>query len=528
MSEQIAFVRNLFGPASLAFAVLLFAGCQHLPVKAVSAGDAQAKHNLLVVMDGLRPDYVRPDLMPNLSAFADQGVLFENHHAVFPTATRVNAASIVTGAYPQRHGLVDNTVYFPEVSVEGLSTSSYGNLLKIQEATGGHLLLAPTLGEILEENGLRMLATSSGSSGSAYLVNHTAAGIGLIHSTTVLPHSLQDDVLQALGEPPEDTIPNYQRNARAVDAYIEYGLCRQTVSLAIIWISDPDHTAHEYGIGHPETLKAIRHADEQFGRILEAQRQAGLAGRCNILVASDHGFATSTFGGNVDALVADYLSAHGLGSNDVFRIGTGFYVKDRNPDLVADLVRLFQETEWLGTIFTRPAPDGSGYEGFVPGTLSMAAVGLDNERGPDVYASYCWTNDENEFGWPGTTGLPGVAGHYGVSPWELHATLIAGGPDFKRATQSPFPTGSVDLAPTLLHLCGIQPPNTMQGRILREALTGTPLPARDAAQHVANTVQADVGEVTYRSTLHRTYVENAVYFDYAEVERSPQEVSGEN
>ena len=56
---------------------------------------------LIVVFDGLQPSQVTPELMPNLSALAAEGVTFGNHHPVFPTVTRTNAASMVTGRSPE-------------------------------------------------------------------------------------------------------------------------------------------------------------------------------------------------------------------------------------------------------------------------------------------------------------------------------------------------------------------------------------------------------------------------------------------
>ncbi|MBC7818845.1 MAG: alkaline phosphatase family protein, partial [Planctomycetaceae bacterium] len=50
-----------------------------------------AHRHLLLVLDGLRPDYVTKDVMPNLYALAQRGVTFTNHHSVYPTVTRVNA-----------------------------------------------------------------------------------------------------------------------------------------------------------------------------------------------------------------------------------------------------------------------------------------------------------------------------------------------------------------------------------------------------------------------------------------------------
>ena len=59
-------------------------------------GEPPRRH-LLIVLDGLRPDYVTPELMPNLHALGQRGVVMTRHHAVYPTVTRVNASSISTG-----------------------------------------------------------------------------------------------------------------------------------------------------------------------------------------------------------------------------------------------------------------------------------------------------------------------------------------------------------------------------------------------------------------------------------------------
>src|SRR5579864_2989096 len=76
---------------------------------------APARRLLLIVVDGLRPDYVTADVMPNLTALGKRGVVFNHHHSVYPTVTRVNASSISTGAYPDTHGLMGNTVFLDRV-----------------------------------------------------------------------------------------------------------------------------------------------------------------------------------------------------------------------------------------------------------------------------------------------------------------------------------------------------------------------------------------------------------------------------
>ena len=51
---------------------------------------------IIIVFDGLQPSQINPDLTPNLYAFKNEGVFFKNHHPIFPSVTRANAASLVT------------------------------------------------------------------------------------------------------------------------------------------------------------------------------------------------------------------------------------------------------------------------------------------------------------------------------------------------------------------------------------------------------------------------------------------------
>src|SRR3978361_1846198 len=85
------------------------------PAMAQTTSDTAGIRTLIVFFDGLRPDYITPVNMPNVYAFSKRGCYGKQHHSVFPTVTRVNASSYSTGSYPATHGLMGNTVYFPEV-----------------------------------------------------------------------------------------------------------------------------------------------------------------------------------------------------------------------------------------------------------------------------------------------------------------------------------------------------------------------------------------------------------------------------
>src|SRR5262249_30475540 len=80
--------------------------------------DASRKRRvILFVWDGLRADDLRSEITPNYFALARTGVVFADHHAVYPTFTMMNSASIATGTYPGEHGFYGNVVYAPRPSV---------------------------------------------------------------------------------------------------------------------------------------------------------------------------------------------------------------------------------------------------------------------------------------------------------------------------------------------------------------------------------------------------------------------------
>jgi len=132
------------------------------PVNPVSsqaaAQPANRSTHLVIVVDGLRPDYITPDLMPRLVRLGQRGIVLSAHHSVYPTVTRVNASSMATGAYPETHGLLGNTVYVPGANpLRGLDTGSRENLESIARAEG-RLLTSPSLGELLQQAGRKLQA----------------------------------------------------------------------------------------------------------------------------------------------------------------------------------------------------------------------------------------------------------------------------------------------------------------------------------------------------------------------------------
>ncbi|MQG31928.1 MAG: alkaline phosphatase family protein, partial [SAR202 cluster bacterium] len=167
---------------------------------------------LVFVFDGLQPSQVNPRLMPNLSAFADGGVTFANHHAVYPTVTRVNCSSMVTGMNPGGHGLAGNRLLIRDFDPDNVMGAMEPELARIAKA-GLPVLLAPTLAEILAKHGKEYVAIGVGTSGNAYLHNPSAedSGGATIHPTFALPIDLHESLIDRFGPWPDEAKPNTSR-----------------------------------------------------------------------------------------------------------------------------------------------------------------------------------------------------------------------------------------------------------------------------------------------------------------------------
>src|SRR5262249_23772849 len=160
----------------------------------------------------------------------------------------------------------------------------------------------PTLGEQLQASGKRMLVASAGSTGSSFLNNHKVAGGAILHAEYALPESLHAEMVKTLGPPPAEALPANALDRYIVDAVLKVGLPKIDPSVTVLWLTDPDTTAHPRGIGSPVTTEALKHLDGEIKRIQDGLAAAELLEAYDIWVTSDHGFATHTGAANLNAL----------------------------------------------------------------------------------------------------------------------------------------------------------------------------------------------------------------------------------
>lgn len=477
---------------------------------------------LIVFFDGLRPDYITPELMPNVYAFSKQGSYGKQHHSVFPTVTRVNSSSYSTGSYPGINGIMGNTVYFPQVDpVKGLNTGEANELNRITEATHGNLLTAISLGEALEKAGQRMMVFSSGSSGQALLQNHKVGRGAIVNTSMILPAEFKETLVKVLGPIPAHGKPNSAQHKWVTDALIQFGLAPDGPLVNAIWFSDPDGAAHSDGIGSLNANASIRSVDEQFGRIIKALEEKGLSKKVNIIISTDHGFVTKK--GKLG--IADFLIQKGLKqskeSDDIVAAEGALYIKHKDTAIIRKVVEALQQENWVGAIFTKGVKKGD-QKGWVPGTLSFESIHWNHpERAADILVDENWNDDKNESGYAGASFARGVAGHGGFSPYEVHIALLAKGPSFKESFESNLPTSNVDIAPTVLFLHKIPAPSTMKGRAFKELLKQTKESVPSVKQERVETSTL-VGGIKYKLILDISVVGKSKYINYAKTERIAQ------
>ena len=434
---------------------------------------------LIVVFDALRPEFVRPDLMPHLHEFAGNGVRYQNSRSTFPTETRVNQTAVLTGCYPRKHGIVGNR--FPEPGIAADRVVDTGVDAEIAEAfkkAPSGLIQMPTMGERLHAAERTFAALSAGTPGGGRLINHRAAEHGTFRLAMRCPEATQpagvvEEIVARIGPMPEYQLPAIDWITWAVSAYLEFIVPTIDPDVMLLWLCEPDESFHFLGIGHKGSLAAMNTADAQFGRILADRSTAVEDGDLQIIAMSDHGQISLT-GERLD--LPERLRAAGFNAGSrpgpdvdftvVAGNAGGIWMNQPDDARLASLVDWLTHQNWCGPLFTR-----SG----IAGTLTNDEICADHRRAPDIAINMNYGNDVNQWGHAGTArhDAPYPVGggcHGGLSSYELNNVLTMSGSRFRQSVSVAAPAANTDILPTVFSLLGLPPVTCVDGRILAEAL----------------------------------------------------------
>lgn len=447
---------------------------------------------LIVGTDGLRPDLFDPELMPTYAAMIAGGTRIAEHHAVYPTHTRVNMSALTSGCAPGKHGVVANVMRVPGATPDGIiDTSSYQHLQALDKAETGPAIKVPCLGEILDAHDARVAvaATASAGAGILWCRYHPYR---MVNTNTTYDRADLYSLRDKLGEiPPEGLDHRLERQHYAARAVTDIFLDDPESRLIVLWMNEPDTSLHYHGLGSPETHEAMRACDAALAHVLDGMDRRGIRDQFDIFLLSDHGHSTvkhhRSLAEYIDRAGKDFNSNVALTTASDFVYAAGSNGAQPSATDLEPLVRWMQEQPWAGAVFGGTAEIAS-----LPGVLPLSAAwnGHLNDRAPLLAVSPAWTDELNDRGVPGTVAaltehVALRSTHGSVSPYDLHALAIASGPSFREGVVSNTPTGAIDVAPTVLTLLGLTPPGHMDGRVIWEAMR---TPQGDVPEATTNTL----------------------------------------
>ena len=214
---------------------------------------------VLISFDGWRWDYIDRGESPNLKALAARGVRSQGLIPSFPSITFPNHYTIVTGLYPEHHGIVANDMAEP------------GFPLRFS-------MSAPTArdGRWWGGEPIWVTAIRQGRRAGATFWPGSEAAIDGIRPTYWTAF--------------DDEMPNVDRVNHVLD---QLALPEsERPSFLTVYFSETDHVGHDYGPETPEMLEAIRHEDAALGLLETGLRQLNLFDRTTIVTVSDHGMTS--------------------------------------------------------------------------------------------------------------------------------------------------------------------------------------------------------------------------------------------
>ncbi len=571
-----------------------------LRCRAGAATPSKSRIVLLMVWDGLRPDLVNEQDTPNLYALENRGVRFEHHHAIFPTVTMVNAAALATGGEAGTSGILGDMMYFAPAleadkiqSVPGLAqatdepidieNSHYLAALDGSGAFNGRLLSLDAIGTQVQRAG--GYAAAIGKRGPTFLFDGQAVegggGSAANYFFVADDMAAPSDAAAALATAPPmnrgDLSSVGARDAWFAQLVTERALpaakraaAEGRPALVVFWQHNPDLIQHVAGLGTAPAIDALHQSDANLGRIESALSALGIADATDLIVVSDHGFATI----RLEISLGDLLVAAGIKksaqSTDVVVASNGGYdlLYLSRQSLASEearrlaLVRITDfaaAQEWCGPIFSKAPSTGvkragmPDYLGWIPGTFAEDVGGIrDSPRAPDLVVSFRELPETDNRGLTGpenpafalgahgqeavrnlsyqlirpTEGLvysdagsrftTGMGMHGAAGLREIHNFCAAEGPGFRRGFTDADPTSNVDVAATIRELLHLQHPADASGRVMSEALangTASTAPAHQITMTTYLPLQG--GEVV--TELRFTRFDGRDYLDDSDV-----------
>lgn len=375
-----------------------------------SAAARAAHYVVLVSLDGFRWDYAKRDQAVNMLALGKRGVWApEGMMPSYPSLTFPNHFTIVTGLYPEHHGLVANNFY-DEVR------HAHYTISDPQAVRDGSWYSGVPLWSLAEAQGMRAACLFWPGS-EAEIAGHRPTWYALFDNKTQSTNEVEqariDDAV-ALLKMPEADRPHF----------------------IAMYYSEPDHEGHEFGPDAPQTKAAVLKMDKLIGKLEKALERTGLP--INLVVVSDHGMAR---------VQGSWITLDEFADLNNFENAGSLLYGKTEEDRAHAYARLKQASSQFTAYRRKDVPAGLHYNQ------------NPREGDPVVIATgpYAIRAHKPGDGKPDRAPELGMHGFDSQRIPEMKATFFAAGPDIvAHTTVAPFQ--NTNLYPWIAHILGLKAP----------------------------------------------------------------------
>lgn len=229
------------------------------PATSPTTAPSQRPIVILISLDGWKYDYLARAEAPTLRALAAQGVRSEGLIPVFPSKTFSNHYTIVTGLYPENHGVVSNTMIDPAIGAERFTMSSA--TAKDSRWWGGEPLWVTA--EKQDQRSASMFWPGS------------EVEIGGVRPSHWKPY--------------EDAYPHRDRVNQVLD-WLRLPVADRPTFITL-YFSEVDTVGHSAGPESPLVLQAAARLDTEIAALTSGVRALGLDSLVHYVIVSDHGMS---------------------------------------------------------------------------------------------------------------------------------------------------------------------------------------------------------------------------------------------
>lgn len=407
-----------------------------------------ADHVILISIDGFRSEFYQEPTQPTpmLQKMANDGVQADGVRGIFPSLTYPSHTTLVTGSFPETHGIYYNSPFEPEGQsgdwyweYDKMTTQSLWGLAGENNKVTSSIGWPVTVGAPIDYN-IPEVWDPDGEWISAIRRHATPDGF-LEEIETYATGKLSGDMFSG----------QYIMREDRVGAMASYIIKEHQPNVLTIHIVATDYYQHRHGMNHHMVDRAVAAADRAIARMVEAADQADILDRTAFIISGDHGFT------NISLRVAPniLLVEEGLmeDTNDrgdwraTFHTGGGTaFLHLRDPDdqeaaqKVLDIIEeLPASTRNLFRIVDRDELDELGADPNVPFALAASAIaGFSGARSGDVIRK--------------ATG--GTHGHLSEIP-NMETGFVAWGAGIEESVHVEQ-IGMEDIAPLAAKLLGLQ------------------------------------------------------------------------